>query len=59
MFQYHNQHAFVQKIIEDGEIGDIHFFKSSFGFPPRRKDDIRYNKELGGGALLDAGGYVT
>jgi predicted dehydrogenase len=59
MFPYHRQHAFVEKVIRDGEIGDVHFFKSSFGFPPRGKDDIRYNKKLGGGALLDAGGYVV
>lgn len=58
MFPYHRQHAFVEKLIRDGEIGDIHFFKSSFGFPARSKDDIRYNKVLGGGALLDAGAYV-
>lgn len=59
MFPYHSQYAFVEKLINDGEIGDIHFFKSSFGFPPRGKDDIRYDKKLGGGALLDAGGYVV
>ncbi len=59
MFQYHSQHAFVQQLIKDGEIGEMHFFKSSFGFPPRSKNDIRYNKKLGGGALLDAGGYVV
>ena len=59
MFQYHQQHAFVKKLIREGEIGEIHFFKSSFGFPPRGKDDIRYDKKLGGGALLDAGGYVV
>ena len=59
MFQYHRQHTFVKKLIADGEIGDVHFFKSSFGFPPRNKGDIRYDKELGGGALLDAGGYVV
>ncbi|MBI4945671.1 MAG: Gfo/Idh/MocA family oxidoreductase, partial [Bacteroidetes bacterium] len=59
MFQYHQQHTFVKELINNGEIGEIHFFKSSFGFPPRSKDDIRYNKELGGGALLDAGGYVV
>lgn len=59
MFPYHRQHAFVEKFIREGEIGDVHFFKSSFGFPPRSKDDIRYNKKLGGGALLDAGGYVV
>ena len=59
MFQYHRQHAFVKELISDGEIGEIRFFKSSFGFPPRSKDDIRYSKKLGGGALLDAGGYVV
>ena len=59
MFSYHSQHAFVKKLLSDGEIGDIHFLKSSFGFPPRGKDDIRYNKKLAGGALLDAGGYVV
>lgn len=59
MFKYHRQHAFVKKLIGDGEIGDVRFFKSAFGFPPRSKDDIRYNKKLGGGALLDAGGYVV
>ncbi len=59
MFQYHNQHSFVQNLIKDGEIGEIHFFRSSFGFPPRATDDIRYSKKLGGGALLDAGGYVV
>jgi predicted dehydrogenase len=59
MFEYHHQHALVKKLIKDDEIGEIRFFKSSFGFPPRNKDDIRYNKQLGGGALLDAGGYVV
>lgn len=59
MFPYHRQHTFVEKLIRDGEIGDVHFFRSSFGFPPRSKDDIRYNKKLGGGALLDTGGYVV
>ena len=54
-----SKHAFVKKLIRDGEIGEIHFFRSDFGFPPRDKNDIRYNKNLGGGALLDAGSYVV
>jgi len=59
MFQYHRQHDFVKKLVSDGEIGEVHFLKSSFGFPPRDKHDIRYAKKLGGGALLDAGAYVV
>ncbi len=59
MFQYHRQHNFVKELIAEGAIGDIRFFESSFGFPPRDNGDIRYNKQLGGGVLLDAGGYVV
>lgn len=58
MFQYHSQLKAIQEIINRGELGDIRLIKSSFGFPLREKNDFRYNKELGGGALLDAGGYV-
>lgn len=59
MFQYHSQLKELQDIIEGGEIGDIQLYKASFGFPLRASNDFRYNKELGGGALLDAAGYVT
>jgi len=59
MFLYHRQHDFIARLISDGKIGDIHFFHGAFGFPPRSSNDIRYNKNLGGGALLDAGGYVV
>jgi len=58
-FRFHSQHQFVKKMLNDGEIGDIRCFRSSFGFPPfSSSDNIRYNKELGGGALLDAGAYT-
>ncbi|MCP4216931.1 MAG: Gfo/Idh/MocA family oxidoreductase [bacterium] len=57
MFIHHSQQQWVKEQIKNGEIGDIRCFRSSFGFPPLPKDNIRYNKELGGGALLDAGVY--
>ncbi len=58
-FQHHSQHQSVVELIENGEIGEIRCFRSSFGFPPFSVDNnIRYNKYLGGGALLDAGAYV-
>ncbi len=58
MFQYHHQHTVVKKILKDFEIGEIRCFRSSFGFPPLQKENFRYNQTLGGGALLDAGGYT-
>ena len=59
MFQYHSQLKEIRALIDGGYIGDIRLIKSSFGFPLREKNDFRYNKELGGGAILDAGGYIV
>ncbi|MFM2394141.1 MAG: Glucose--fructose oxidoreductase precursor [Bacteroidota bacterium] len=58
-FRFHSQHQFVKKLLSDGEIGFIRNFRASFGFPPfSDQDNIRYKKDLGGGALLDAGAYT-
>lgn len=59
MFQYHSQIEEIYKIINSNELGNIHSYHSRFGFPLRSKNDFRYNHSLGGGALLDAGGYVV
>lgn len=58
MFVYHEQLTKIKKLIEDKEIGDIRQIKINFTFPRRAKNDFRYNKELGGGSLLDCGGYT-
>lgn len=58
-FQHHSQHRYVKDLLAKNEIGEIRCFRSSFGFPPFDDDtNIRYKKELGGGALLDSGAYV-
>lgn len=58
MFVFHNQIKEINNIINSGKIGDVRLYRISFGFPRRNKNDFRYNKNLGGGALLDAGGYT-
>ena len=57
MFLYHSQLAKIKEMIADGSLGEIRLYRMSFGFPMRGQGDFRYNKELGGGALLDCGGY--
>lgn len=57
MFLFHKQIFELKRIIDLGEIGDVRLYRISFGFPLRPLTDFRYNKQLGGGALLDAGGY--
>jgi len=58
-FRFHPQLAMVRDIIKNKEIGALRCVRSSFGFPPfSDPTNIRYQKKLGGGALLDAGAYT-
>ena len=59
MFAFHKQIEEIQDIIASGRIGDVRLYRIAFGFPQRAKNDFRYNKALGGGALLDCGGYTV
>jgi predicted dehydrogenase len=59
MCDYHPQHAKVLSMIRDKEIGDISTIKAYFGFPPLDKKNFRYDKNLGGGSLNDAGAYTA
>ena len=57
-FRFHSQLEALKKMMSDGVIGELRSLRSSFGFPGLpSQDDIRYKKELGGGALLDTGAY--
>ncbi len=59
MFVFHKQIATIRDVIRDGKsIGNPCLYRITFGFPRRPANDFRYNKALGGGALLDAGGYT-
>ena len=59
MFLYHSQLARIKEMICSGTLGDIRLYRMSFGFPMRGQGDFRYNRELGGGALLDCGCYTV
>jgi dTDP-3,4-didehydro-2,6-dideoxy-alpha-D-glucose 3-reductase len=57
-FRFHGQLKYITDLVKSGTIGEMRLVRSSFGFPHfEDKHNIRYNKNLGGGALLDAGAY--
>ena len=59
MFVFHNQIKELIDVINEGsQVGKPRLYRITFGFPRRSLTDFRYNKQLGGGALLDAGGYT-
>ncbi|MCR3922142.1 MAG: Gfo/Idh/MocA family oxidoreductase [Firmicutes bacterium] len=57
MFIYHSQLERIKEIVNDGLLGHVRLYRIAFGFPKREANDFRYDKKLGGGALLDCGGY--
>lgn len=57
MFLYHSQLVWIEEQVKAGVIGELRLIRAAFGFPKRGGTDFRYNKALGGGALLDCGGY--
>ena len=58
MFVFHDQIEAINETVRSGEIGEVRLYRIAFGFPMRAQNDFRYNKKLGGGALLDCGGYT-
>jgi NDP-hexose-3-ketoreductase len=57
-FRFHSQLYFIKDLLNKDIIGDLKFIRSDFCFPfIDDKNNIRYNKKLGGGALFDTGVY--
>ena len=59
-FRFHSQNIYVKKLLREGVIGPLRQVVVRFGIPPFPEGavNIRYSKELGGGALLDNGAYT-
>ena len=55
--KYHDQYAYVQKIIEDNKIGIIKNIQSVCSYPLPKSDNIRLNPNLNGGVFYDSIGY--
>ena len=58
VFLFHAQTLKLRQLLDDRVIGDIRSTHAYVNFNiPRPSDNIRLNKELGGGGLLDGGVY--
>jgi len=58
-YRYHPLFARMRAIIAAGEIGTVQRFEVTFCIPLLRAGDIRWNRDLGGGALMDTGCYAV
>lgn len=56
-FRFHPQHRFVIEQITKNQLGKLYNFYGAFGYPAPNLENIRWNKNLGGGILNDATCY--
>jgi len=56
-WRYHPLATRVLELLADGTIGEIRSARASVSFPLASKSDIRWQLDLAGGALMDAGCY--
>ena len=61
VFRHHKQSQYLCDLIKSGEIGQVYKVESSFGYKVRKTDPNTrlFNKQHGGGAILDVGCYTT
>lgn len=58
MYQFHPQYNRVKEIISSDEIGEVQMMKTNFTFHlDLNSENIRLNKDFGGGAINDIGCY--
>jgi predicted dehydrogenase len=57
-YRYHPLADRMLEIVREGEIGSLQRVDAVFAGALRTSSDIRYDYELGGGALMDAGCYA-
>jgi predicted dehydrogenase len=57
VFPFHRQIERIHALVDGGAIGELREIKSNFHFQLTAPGNIRYSRELEGGALLDVGCY--
>jgi predicted dehydrogenase len=59
MYRHHPQTKRLAQLVAEGAVGELRLVRSQFSFMLGRPDDVRWNADLGGGALLDVGCYCV
>lgn len=59
MYRHHPQTRKLKELVDAGAIGELRLVRTHFSFTLDRPDDVRWDPNLGGGALLDLGCYCV
>jgi predicted dehydrogenase len=58
MVRYHPQWRLVRQVIDSGRIGQVRAVQTAFSYDNPNPENIRNQRERGGGAVYDIGGYA-
>jgi D-xylose 1-dehydrogenase (NADP+, D-xylono-1,5-lactone-forming) len=59
MYRFHPRTEKAVELVRAGALGPLQIIQSSFTFRLTRPDNIRWQADLGGGALMDVGSYCV
>jgi predicted dehydrogenase len=59
MWRYHPQTEVLRRLVADGAVGALRTLRARFSFSLADADDVRWSRELEGGALMDVGSYCV
>lgn len=59
MYRFHPQWRRIKKILQDGSIGELKTIESFFSYYNTDAGNIRNQKDIGGGGMLDIGCYCV
>lgn len=60
MYRFHPQTQRVKQMVDSGAVGKVHLIEASFSFAIEGDtDNVRFQAELAGGALMDVGCYCV
>ncbi len=60
MYRCHPQIQRMVELIQDGKIGEVRLIRATFGFQSNFNSESRlFNREMGGGGILDIGCYTA
>jgi predicted dehydrogenase len=59
MWRFHVQTDELMRLVRDGAVGELRLIRSAFGFNLPWLENVRWDPELEGGALMDVGCYCV
>ncbi len=57
VWRMHPQHELARRLIDENKIGAVRLVRAAFSFVLNNRPNIRLDRQLGGGAILDVGCY--